>query len=195
MDLFFVLTYLLLRFGATPWLDSFGGWSTYVLEAIFVAVAFVRYHKALRRPWHVPRVLWGLAGLATVAGALAALGARWENFPMPFDLHTGPGLLTFLLLGPALEEAIFRFFLWQPARRWAGDAGALVLTSLLFSYAHWHPGWWVPQEWHGFLFYQALYTLGLGLACGMVVWRRGSLGGAILVHVGFNLGFWFLTGF
>ncbi|MCB0349385.1 MAG: CPBP family intramembrane metalloprotease, partial [Bdellovibrionales bacterium] len=67
---------------------------------------------------------------------------------------------------------------------------AWVGTSVLFSYSHFHAFWFIAPDIKAFIYYQTVYTLGLGLACGYAVYKHKSLGGAMLIHGLFNLGFY-----
>lgn len=60
-----------------------------------------------------------------------------EYFVDPtFDLRFWIMLATICLLGPIIEEVVFRGFLQTALARWVGDWSALISTSLLFGLVH-----------------------------------------------------------
>jgi membrane protease YdiL (CAAX protease family) len=107
------------------------------------------------------------------------------------DIKSKETAFFLLAVAPILEELVFRFTLFAAIKRATDETKAWIITSLLFSYSHLHAIWFVPTEYSKFLIYQTAYTLPLGLVCGFMVRKRGSLIAAILVHAAFNLGFYF----
>ncbi len=92
---------------------------------------------------------------------------------------SGPGVLTSILLaailGPVLEEILFRGFLYRAwERRW-GWIPAMLLTSTLFGL--YHPVFW------------AAFTSSIIFVC--LLRRTGSLWAPILVHSFVNLMLWY----
>jgi membrane protease YdiL (CAAX protease family) len=180
--------YLVVRFGLTQWLDSFGAYATYVSELLVVTLASGLLWPQLKALFRLPKAafVWGPIGI--LSGFLVFKWSGWINLVVPFDLSNRELQFFLLIVAPTLEELIFRFFCWQPVAR-LNRGLAFVTTSVLFSYSHLHSYWFVPVEYHGFVFFQSAYTLYLGLACGFMVWKHNSLLGAILIHFAFNLGF------
>lgn len=192
MDILALALYLVLRFCFNTQLDAFGDWAMYAVEGVFAGTSLVMYRNSLRHSLALPGQLCWLPMVALFAGLFVAYGAIVIGLPVPFDTSGGGGIFLLLVVAPVLEEVLFRHFLWKPWEKRGKRTLAWWFTTILFAYAHWHPTWDVPIEWHGFLAYQTLYTLGLGLACGAMVYRWNSLPGAILLHAAFNLGFWLL---
>jgi membrane protease YdiL (CAAX protease family) len=99
------------------------------------------------------------------------------------EAFSGPELLKQLfmaaLVGPLLEETLFRGLLFRAwERRW-GALVATILTSALF--ASYHP------------YFIAAFTSAIVYVC--IVRRTGTLWGSILVHAFYNLSIWYpLTG-
>jgi membrane protease YdiL (CAAX protease family) len=112
--------------------------------------------------------LW--LSLSAVAGA--ALGLE-----PPAARPRAPGALRAacdLLLGPLLEEALYRERLLPALRRVLGAPLALGASSALFALAHRDP--WL-----------ALAALGAGAALGATWLATGSLGTCVAAHAGLNL--------
>ncbi len=180
--------YLIVRFFCTRWLDSLGGYTSYYFEIFLVVVSSGLLWSQLKAMFKLSKSQYALTAGALFAGYVVFKGTGALQVTVPFDMTNNELKFFLLLVAPILEEFIFRFFSWQPIQQ-INKGVALIATSLLFSYSHFHSFWFVPVEYQGFIFYQTAYTLVLGLACGYSVWRYNSLLGAILIHFGFNLGF------
>ena len=185
-----VSLYLVIRFGFTQQLDALGTYSSYVFEVFCVSVALALFGKEIFTALTIRKqVSYGM-----VLGAAGGFGvykfAASMGILIPFDLSGRETILFLLVVAPILEEAIFRFLVWQPiellSRR---RAITLVTTSAIFAYSHLHAIWFVPPEIHNFILYQTAYTFLLGLACGYYVYHHSSLACAMLIHFCFNLGF------
>jgi membrane protease YdiL (CAAX protease family) len=187
--------YLLIRFFLSSKLDALSPYASYVLEFVLVLLVLC---FGLIQPWKLlgrKKDLFVGVPLALIAGGLVHRLATHSGIVIPFNF-TGPETVIFLLLvAPVLEEAVFRYFLWKPFEFLAGRSVALFLTTVLFSYSHLHAIWSYPPEVHPFIYYQATYTLALGLAAGYFVWRWNSVLAAILIHFAFNLGFYLAASF
>lgn len=183
--------YLVIRFGFTTQLDALGNYSSYIFEVLCVSVAIGLFGKKIFTTFKVFKsVSYGMViSLGAGFGIFKLAGAF--SIDIPFDLKGTETILFLLAVAPILEEAIFRFLVWQPIQYISQrPVIALVSTSLIFSYSHLHAIWFVPAEVHNFIIYQTVYTFLLGLACGFYVYRYSSLACAILIHFAFNLGFY-----
>jgi membrane protease YdiL (CAAX protease family) len=180
--------YLVVRFFCTQWLDSLGGYTSYYFEIFLVTVSCGLLWPQVRGMFTLSKSLYIFFAGALIAGYLVFKGTGILQITVPFDLTNNELRFFLLIVAPILEELIFRFFCWQPFEK-INKSVALITTSLLFSYSHFHSFWFVPAEYQGFIFYQTAYTLILGLACGYSIWRYNSLLGAIFIHFAFNFGF------
>lgn len=188
---FLALIYLTIRFVFTQHLDALGAYGSYIFEVICVVVASLLLGRRTLTSLNFTKTVTIGAIISVVLGFGTFKAAGILNIQIPFDLKGTETLLFLLVVAPILEEAIFRFFLWQPVQfLTCRPSLALIATSLLFSYSHFHAYWFVPSEIHSFIIYQTAYTFLLGLACGHYVYRYSSLTSAMLIHFGFNLGFY-----
>jgi predicted Abi (CAAX) family protease len=129
--------------------------------------------------------------LAAMVGAVAlvvelAIGL-WGGFlrPTPGDWSVLPMALALAVLVPSLgEEVVFRGLL-TPGREEVGDPWRAVLPSTAV-FVLWHVFealTFMPQAAPVFLRADFLATTAvLGLACGWLRWRTGSLWPAVLLH-------------
>lgn len=121
-----------------------------------------------------------LCCLAAIAGAYAVLlfaGAKWT--PQPAD-----SLLVFGIVGPFVEEALFRGFLFRQMRRWAGVPfwTAAILASVLFGAGHFDQG----DSFANAVMNSAITFAGGVLFCWLVE-RWNSIWPGFVIHAGLNL--------
>ena len=193
INLFLGLLYLILRFGFTQWFDEQSVYAIYYIEAIFVFIAIL-----LNQTWIKEHLIIHLSYskfFTFIGSMLAGLGifgiAKIIDTPIPFDFNNPELIIFLLLIGPILEEFIFRFFLWLSIKSIIKNILLqYFISASLFSYAHFHSYWFVESEFHTFIIFQTTYTFFLGLICSYVVQKWKSLPYAILIHILFNFGFY-----
>lgn len=185
------LGYLILRFGLTNQFDEIGPYTNYIFEVFCVVLSAVIIGRQGVEFLKINKnVNWGIP-ISLVAGYGVFKLAVWFGILIPFEFKGIEILLTLLLIAPILEEALFRFLIWQPLKVFISKPWAvLVITSIIFSYSHLHSIWFAPEDFYKFIIYQTIYTFLLGLACGYYVQRYASVSSAILIHFSFNLGFY-----
>jgi len=192
--LFFFLLYIIPRFIFDGWFRSLAGYQSYYIEAAYlitVAIAF-RPDFGLGRLNLKRDPLWALAFL--FAGFIVEALAHIFKLPIPFRIETSPlawdFIILFLIIGPLLEELIFRWALWDMLKRIHPLPNVrLLVTSALFALAHLLAWATVPEELHSFVAFQGFYTFCLALALGAFRLRARSVWVAFLFHALFNLGF------
>ncbi len=146
-----------MRNGAEAWLRQtldLLGFNAYFLLPVLTVGILLGWHHVLRQPWHVPRrVFYGMAG--ECLGLALGLWLSWKllyGFLLQAAVPSaGPSIAGFLgtilsYLGAGIyEELLFRLILlnlgigllaWMRAGPKASVIGGIVLTSLLFSAAH-----------------------------------------------------------
>jgi membrane protease YdiL (CAAX protease family) len=109
-------------------------------------------------------------------------GARVEGMIVDVDREaasafSGTGIVRLLLavlVGPVVEELVFRGFLYRAFERQWGWIGSMLATSALFGLYH--------------AYFWSAFVASIVLVC--VVRRTGSLRAAIAVHMFFNLMLW-----
>lgn len=173
--------YLVLAIQALWWLLIVGG---------LYGVVAVRY----RRPfwaslgWRLPEgppwsyVTGGVLLAFAVAGATQFLPMPQEELPIEKLLQDRASLIALaafgVLIAPALEELVFRGFLFPVIERSHGAVAAVLVTSALFSVLH-------SQQYGGH--WQILSLLFLvGCALGTVRARTGLTLPSTLMHAAYN---------
>lgn len=192
IPIFILAFYGVVRFGLTQWLDSFGEYASYIFETAFVSLVGFYYRDRLKLSLNLSKELLGGFAPAVLLGGISFLCTKPLGLIVPFDLRSNETILFLLLIGPILEEMIFRMALWESVvdlTRSISPYAILPVSVLIFSYAHFHAYWFVPEQIRPFVIYQALYVMPLAAYSGYRKFRTGSISPAILVHVGFNAGF------
>jgi membrane protease YdiL (CAAX protease family) len=126
-------------------------------------------------------VIWSIfLGLTLACPALVLLAL----FPVSQEAHQGAlksaskplfAILTSIIVGPLLEEVIYRGLILQLARRYAPVWAAIVLSSAVFAATHLVKGAAVT-----------LLAFPMGCLFAWMVVQRGSLYSAFLCHAAFN---------
>ena len=186
--------FLVLYLGVTlaGWfsLDALSPYAEYGFEALFGGVIF-----ALYRNWEFKKGPFTLVACVAFLFALVCGFAVYEftsvfGYSIPFQMKDPETVLFLLFVGPLLEEWVFRGAVWKLVEVITGTPlVSYLLSAVLFSYAHYHVINEVAPEYAGFVRYQAIYTLGLGLFCGGMRMQYGWRA-AWVTHVAFNFGFW-----
>jgi hypothetical protein len=170
-------------------LAAISPYSLYLFEICFFILVSLLY-----RPlnWKTKSLTFGF--VVSLCFALTSGFAVFEftsvlGYTLPFQMKDPETVLFLLLLGPILEELVFRSAIWRiGSELFQSPLVPFFLSSVLFSYSHYQAIQNTPEVLHGFIRYQGIYSLGLGLFCSGMRLQFGLIG-AILTHLSFNLGF------
>jgi membrane protease YdiL (CAAX protease family) len=192
--LIFLVAYGAFRFIWTEILDSIHNYASYVFEVVFVVVTLKLLPNPEKEKSVPGRKLVRDFAISSIAGFIVFKLANVFSLPIPFDLSSTMNLLLLLLIGPILEELLFRGALWRLFRTMISKASAImVITSVLFSLAHFTAWFRVPIDLQPFILFQTGYTLLLGLYCGLRRSQTLGISAPVFCHLGFNLGFYLGT--
>lgn len=186
-----LLLYLIVMFPLLHRLEQLNDYASYYFEAGFVLLVAALFRKRVHfRPILSEDIELAIA-LSLLAGLVGYRCAGALGLIIPWDLNSRENLLFLLLIGPILEELVFRLAIWELLTAWISNwIAVLIITSGLFSFAHFFAWFSVPAEFHSFVAYQTAYVFFLALACGIARKRSGSMTPPILIHATFNLGFY-----
>jgi membrane protease YdiL (CAAX protease family) len=168
------------------------GLTPYLFELFFILIAisiFKNKFKITSANGKTKHYLRYLAG-----GFITIIFCKLFGTKIPFDLNSGGIIVLLILIAPLLEELIFRFSLWQCFESLDKTKKyALILTSSLFSLAHFKSVLLIAPGFLTFVTFQSVYTLILGHRLGLRYQKNRNVLEVIILHMLFNLGF--LIGF
>lgn len=191
MAIFIIFNYIVLKFLYTNELDNMMAYGSYVFEVLFVFFVMNVYKEKTHKP-RLPNVSeWFFGAVSLMLGLGVYAFATASNIPIPFDLTSMEAVLFLLVIGPILEELLFRQALWFAfeelfKNKWL----TLATTSILFSFAHFYAYFHYEGEVRRFIIYQTAYTLLLGVWWGLSYLRTHNIAQNINLHMTFNLGFY-----
>ena len=167
-----------------------GAYASYVFEVIFAFLIWSIFRPNLALRFSPDKSL-GYAGVIALATGFGIYKlAAYASIDIPFDLSENETILFLLLIGPVVEELVFRMALWEPLSNLLPRTSLVILiSSAIFSFAHFVAWWHVPESLRAFVLYQTTYTFLLGLYCGWLRAKYGSILSNILFHALFNLAF------
>lgn len=193
LALFIFVNYVIIRFLYGNELEKMMPFGTYIFEVLFVFFTLFIYKEKFQKPKSPTRQNYFFYLTSFVLGLGTHLFAKTQGIVIPFDLSSSEAILFLLIVGPILEELIFRQTLWFTLQDLLKDKWlVLISTSALFAYAHFH-AYWNPEllEFKRFIIYQTAYTFIIGLWWGLAYMRSRNITHPVLLHFSFNFGFWF----
>ena len=160
-----------MRNGADAWMRktlNLLGFKAYFLLPVLTVGILLGWQHLSRQPWHVPRrVFYRMAGeclagrgpLAfldlvpnSLAGYCPRVGMSIAGYLGTISCYLGAGVYEELLFRLILLNLGIGLLAWMRAGRPASVIGGIVLTSLIFSAAHYVPGSGDAFRWVTFLF-------------------------------------------
>lgn len=96
--------------------------------------------------------------------------------------------LQILILAPIIEELVFREAIFELHKKLKLKMKYLIIANaLLFSISHIPALFYLPPEFHSFIYFQIIYTVGLGWMCAKSKQQTLGISEPILLHFLFNL--------
>jgi membrane protease YdiL (CAAX protease family) len=189
LNIILVLTYLFLAFFGEVLLPFWKGFIPYYYEVAYVIIAFVLFSKKLEFKVDFSKYGKGFLG-SLVAGVLTILLAKGLNTELPFAMNNTFVLFFLVLVGPLLEELVFRFALWHGFESITKcQRGTLFLTSVIFALAHFKSVLMVSAPYMTFISFQFIYVLLVSFWWGEKYIQSKSISVPVIYHILFNLGF------
>jgi len=185
-----LVLYVLFEFVFSSSIEAISSYAPYVVELLWVGLVFYTLKKVeWKKGSGMVKPLAICAGI--FAGGIAAdLGAHKMGMIIPFNYESKEVVLFLLIIGPILEELIFRGGLWRIFETLRFNyVGTVFICAIAFACSHLYLYNAVPESYQPFIAYQGAYTLILGIFCGVLRGNNG-LRFAMLAHLLFNFGFW-----
>tara|TARA_B100001971_G_scaffold215192_1_gene259898 strand:- start:152501 stop:153109 length:609 start_codon:yes stop_codon:yes gene_type:complete len=130
------------------------------------------------------------APLLALMALLCVYIAKWTNLNAPFRYIENLAM-QIIILAPLIEELVFRHALYEVIKK--SKLKMLfqyILGSLLFSLSHAPAIYYLPADFHGFIYFQLIYTFILGWIIIKARERSDSLLEPIVLHFIFNFIFY-----
>ncbi len=148
---------------------------SYVIVVLFIFSFLKRRHKRIGAYMGLSCVYpFGIFGAIVLGMALNFLTFSVVSPEMSGDTEITALLMACILLGPFVEELVFRGLILRTLGRACGAFWAIIITALLFAISHTEMT-------------QMIYAFVLGVVLGIVRIRSGSLWNAVALHLSFNL--------
>lgn len=191
-----VLAFLIARHALAPWLDSLHPYAMYGFDLLYSALSIHFFSEGrFRLRFPAEKLQFAAIAMSLILGVMTYEVASMRGIVIPFNLEDPYTIFALLIIAPVLEELLFRQALWfsleTASARWprAREWFPWIATSVLFAAAHFEATFSAPPEFHAFILYQTGYALAIALWWGRVYLQTGSVGLTILLHFGFNAGF------
>lgn len=195
MRFYLIIPIIILYFAVSwffPW-DIWQGKSTisisYIWDVLFVGSIIFLYRiipKLGNFQGIIPRII------ATIGlGFFSLFIAKVLSLSAPFK-YIEHIVIQLLVLAPIVEEFVFRFaFMGMMEKFWESRKKIFLFNSCLFSLSHAPAIWYLPKEFHPFIYWQIVYTFALGWLLAKAKVRSGGIVEPMLLHFSFNLIFYF----
>jgi membrane protease YdiL (CAAX protease family) len=182
--------FIFLEYFSDRYLQSIGPYTQYIAELIFVIISIFALGNFLKANQKISAKLTAVLLITFLFGIAIRLMVSPLNLPIPFDLTSTEIIIFLLIVGPVLEELLYRGTLINSISAIKNVPFLItIISAILFSVSHLRVINDVPEELRTFIKYQAVYTFILGAIC---AWVRQSAGflWSISAHFLFNLGFY-----
>ncbi|OFZ47644.1 MAG: hypothetical protein A2381_09490 [Bdellovibrionales bacterium RIFOXYB1_FULL_37_110] len=193
ISLILVTFYFIIRFSFDFFgieLPSYGGYFIDLI-AIFLVI-LINLKSFFAKPiWKFSLIFYTLANLFLGIGIFQI--GKFLNYLPPFDFNSLELLVFLLLIGPVLEELLFRFAVWEALKEWIASRYIVLISSMLFSLFHFTVIFNADPSYRGFICYQTIYVFGISLLWGYLRQKSGSWVCPLVAHFLFNLGFYLGT--
>lgn len=184
-----LFVYAYFRFFARPQLLSlFGPHGDYWFETGFCVLALLLFYSKIKIKFEFS--LLKKFGISLGLGTITLVIAKLLGILIPFQIDTPFSILMFVLLGPILEELLFRFSLYWPFESILPEKITAFLTATFFSYCHFNAYFVVPDTIKVFVLYQTFYTFLIGLWWIKIYQKDQNIVSPIGLHIFYNLGFY-----
>lgn len=188
--LIFLLVFILASFVYSEKIDRLDAYAMYIFDALFTIIVVGVYRKQLNLKLRFDKSVAIQMVLSFALGFLVYRLAVLRSMTIPFNLNEPETILFLILIGPILEEFLFRQALWSSIQTLADNRLAAYLgTSLLFAFAHFHAYFFVDDLIRPFIVYQTGYVFIIALWWGFNILKHRSILTTILFHIAFNTGF------
>jgi membrane protease YdiL (CAAX protease family) len=181
--------YFVLKFGLEAYWRSLSFYFSYMFEVVFIIVSYSLLPKKIQLKLKSIEMFYLMALI--LIGFMLHFILKSLGVIIPFDFTNFESVMILILVGPILEEFVFRGALWNQLEIIFNHKTVVLMgTSLIFAFAHFIAYFFVSAEWYNFILIQTIYTFLLGIVLGLRMMKSKTILSPILLHIGFNLGFY-----
>lgn len=164
--------------------------TSYFFDIVFIAITGVILKEKIDFKILEPLKLLIKTLLTSIIAVVVILLTEKMNLLAPFRFIDQLAV-QILILAPFVEEFIFRYGVFHLIKRTQINVKyQIVINAFLFSISHIQAIWILPQDFHGFIYYQVAYTFLLGWVCTKVMMVHKNIFAPIIIHFIFNLMFY-----
>ncbi len=186
----FLLAYLLVEYVLFSRLQGLFGYSPYLFNVFWVSLVLMTFNNFFlfkKEKLFLGAVLILASG---GLGVLVQLVAASKGMMIPYVLNSLGSILFLFLIGPVIEEFVFRVALWKVFEVFIKNKWMLIfITTAFYAYSNFRLFHYFPSNLREFFYFQYQYMFISGLLFGYVRTSNGFVP-AIFAHFMFNLGFW-----
>jgi len=186
---------LIIFYFLVAWLYPWGDYQinstisiSYLWDMIFVlgASAYLR----LTPKFNIEKSILIRLPIIALFASICIYISNWLNLSAPFR-YIENIILQILILAPIIEELIFRHAIFGLLQKnIPNEKLQLLIGSALFSLSHAHALWFLPTEFHSFIYLQLSYTFVMGWIVTKARMSSGGILEPIILHFVFNLLFY-----
>lgn len=186
----FLILYFLIEYFSDNLYKTLGPYSQYCFEIIFIFASLFFVGNFIKKEIKNTKKPLKVIGITFIYGLIIRVIAGQTNLIIPFDIQNYETIAFLLVLGPIIEEALYRGTLIECVKTFNKTPIINIsISGALFSYAHFRVIGEIPEEIKTFVQYQGFYTLTLGLLCAWIRLKHG-FNWSVLAHILFNFGFY-----
>ncbi len=171
-------------------LSFFDGRGIYLFEFLFVVVIYRVFRQPI--PWFNFKLKeWARLGLIfTLIGFVLAILTKVFSWPVAFDLNRAETIIMLVLVGPILEEFLYRYALKEAFQKVCShEKLSLIVTSIVFSFGHFYSYFSLTDDYKSFVLFQTVYTFLLAITLSLDLSEKKNFLRVVAMHVFFNAGF------
>jgi membrane protease YdiL (CAAX protease family) len=165
----------------------------YIFDFVFVVITTFVYRNWPQFLFEKIRAFFIKLGATLVLATGSILIIKFMQWKTPFE-YMDRVFLQLVILAPILEELVFRNVFYQLSNRYFKQKKwPVYFNAAIFSLSHFPAFWYLPAEFHPFIYWQLFYTFFLGLICARAMQDQKSILGPIILHLIFNFMFYSLV--
>jgi membrane protease YdiL (CAAX protease family) len=184
MTSLFLFSYLFLLFG-----NLINYKYMYLTELVICIYSLVLFKNCFRFYFEKKNINHFIVNF--ILGVLTLWFAKTIDLIVPFSFENKFDVIMLILLGPLLEECIFRLFIYFSLNNLLiHNNFKVIIVSIIFSLSHFKAYFYVDDTLKSFIIYQSIYTLIISFLWTYQFSKDNNITTPIISHVSYNFGFY-----